>query len=402
MNDKPRFAVISPLINKSQGTERCVAELIERLASDCEIHLYSTTAEDVELSRITWHRIPRLPGPHLTGYLFFFLANQLQRLWDRLFKRLDFDLVFSPGINCFNSDVIWVHIVFAVFRERMKEYLDLRKTPLWFWPRLIHRRLSYGCFAALERIIYKNENSVLVAPSQRVANELALTFGRANNLFVVYHGADSRKFSAERREQSRGEARRALQLSEEDFVLLLIGNDWKNKGLLCLAEAVRKVQEPHLRLIAVGDDDPAHYRLPLNRGHLPAQVRFLPCRPDVEFYYAAADAYVGPSMEDAFGLPPLEAMACGLPVIVSRRAGVSELITHGVDGFILEDPTDSEQLAELIRRIYQDVRLRQRLGAQAAETALRYTWERNYEGMKEVFDRCLKEKFRNDPVNEFR
>jgi len=49
--------------------------------------------------------------------------------------------------------------------------------------------------------------------------------------------------------------------------------------------------------------------------YLEGRVLFLPQRPDVEWYYAAADAYIGPSLEDSFALPPLEAMACGLSVI---------------------------------------------------------------------------------------
>jgi glycosyltransferase involved in cell wall biosynthesis len=106
-------------------------------------------------------------------------------------------------------------------------------------------------------------------------------------------------------------------------------------------------------------------------------VRFLPLRPDVEFYYAAADAYVGPSLEDAFALPPAEAMACGLPVIVSNQAGVCEIITDGVDGLVLKDPRGAGELAGLIRRVLQDVGLRHRLGERAVQSARRYTWDRN-------------------------
>jgi glycosyltransferase involved in cell wall biosynthesis len=66
---------------------------------------------------------------------------------------------------------------------------------------------------------------------------------------------------------------------------------------------------------------------------------FLPPSPNVLQFYAAADAYVGPSLEDAYGLPVLEAMACGLPVLASSRAGVSEIIDHEINGIILRDPT---------------------------------------------------------------
>jgi UDP-glucose:(heptosyl)LPS alpha-1,3-glucosyltransferase len=118
---------------------------------------------------------------------------------------------------------------------------------------------------------------------------------------------------------------------------------------------------------------------------------------EVESYYAAADLYAGPSLEDSFAIPPLEAMACGLPVIVSRQAGVSELLTHGVDGFILEDATDARQLAEFILTIYENPDLRQFLSVNAAATARYYTWQRNAEEMKSFFNECLREKRRKVP-----
>jgi UDP-glucose:(heptosyl)LPS alpha-1,3-glucosyltransferase len=124
-------------------------------------------------------------------------------------------------------------------------------------------------------------------------------------------------------------------------------------------------------------------------------VHFLPSRSDVEFYYAAADAYAGPSLEDAFALPIAEAMACGLPVIVSARAGASEIITNGVDGLILEDPTDSSALAAMIRRLYEDRDLRAVMGERAAETAQQYTWERNGRELTAIFEEILRRKSRS-------
>jgi glycosyltransferase involved in cell wall biosynthesis len=108
--------------------------------------------------------------------------------------------------------------------------------------------------------------------------------------------------------------------------------------------------------------------------------------------------YAGPSLEDSFAIPPLEAMACGLPAIVSRQAGVSELVTHGVDGFVLEDPTDSRQLAELIQRIYKSADLQRQMGLSAEATARQYTWQRNAEEMGKIFEECLREKRLNTPV----
>ena len=107
----------------------------------------------------------------------------------------------------------------------------------------------------------------------------------------------------------------------------------------------------------------------------------------METYYAASDAYVGPSLDDAFAQPPAEAMACGLPVITSRQNGGSEIITHSYDGLVLDDPADSTGLADMIRNLIADPVLRNRLGAAASETARRYTWDRNATQMRDFFER---------------
>jgi glycosyltransferase involved in cell wall biosynthesis len=126
------------------------------------------------------------------------------------------------------------------------------------------------------------------------------------------------------------------------------------------------------------------------------RVVFLPPRKDIEFYYAAADAYAGPSLQDAYGMPPAEAMACGLPVIVSEAAGVSEIVTNGVDGMILDDPKDASKLATMIRRLYEDQEFRDRLGVKAAETARQYTWERNGRELSAIFDEIVRRKGQAD------
>ena len=83
MKGKPRVAVVSPFFDKRHGTERRVVEWISHLADTFEIHVYSQSVEDLNLSKITWHRIPKLPGPHLFNYLWWFAANRFARAWDR-------------------------------------------------------------------------------------------------------------------------------------------------------------------------------------------------------------------------------------------------------------------------------------------------------------------------------
>lgn len=367
-----------------------MAEQVERLARDYEVHVYSNRVADVDLSGIIWHRVPALPGPHLFSYCWWVIANRLCRWWDGRFRGLAPALVYSPGINCFDADVISVHIVFAQFYRQARHALAFRVNAVRSWPRLLHRRIYYRLLICLEQLVYRGTRTVLTVVSAKVAHDLKC-YGRAESeLPVIVHGIDGEKFSMKTRGALRDGARRALGLKDRDFCLLLVGNDWKNKGLPCLLEAVGRLATPWVRLLVVGRDtlvDP--YRFDTARLRLEDCVTFLPPRPDVEFYYAAADLYVGPSLGDAFALPPLEAMACGVPVIVSRQAGVSEVITHGADGLVLEDPKDADVLASMIRDLYSDVALRQRLGKNASSTALKYTWDRNAEQLRAVIEEIL-------------
>ncbi len=81
-------------------------------------------------------------------------------------------------------------------------------------------------------------------------------------------------------------------------------------------------------------------------------------------------------------------MASGLPVITSRKNGGAEIISHGSDGLILEDPEDVRTLAEYIHRLLDDVDFRCALGANAARTTEKFTWENNAAEMKALFEQA--------------
>ncbi len=400
MTGRHSIAIVSPFLDKRHGTERCVAEQAEQLAYryGYQVSIYSQTVDDVRLSPgdgcLTWRRVPGIPGPHLVRYVWWFIANHLRRWWDRRSSGFSHDLVYSPGINCLDADVISTHIVFARFYQQVRAELALRRNPTRFWPRLIHRQLYYRLIMWLERLIYTRKELSLAAISRKTAADLRRFYGPNQHPRVVYYGSEQERFNPAGRARLRLDARRALGLAEETFALLLIGNDWTKKGLICILQAVRRLDKPNLQILVVGQDDATPYQSELAERHLREQVKFLPLRPDVEYYYAAADSYVGPSLEDAFALPVLEAMACGLPVVVSSQAGVSEIVSDGVDGLILKKPTDAEELAGLIWLLYEDSDFRQRLGENAARTAQQYTWQRNGAEMHAFFQEVLRRKAR--------
>lgn len=275
-----------------------------------------------------------------------------------------------------DADAIIVHIVFYEFYQRVCSELRLNHLPILAWPRTLHRKLYYRLMMVLERRIYRNPRVRLAAVSQLVANKLLNHFQRAD-VAVIPNGVDTARFFPTARLDRRSEARKSLGLNDTHFILLLIGNDWKNEGLDQLLRAMTLLRELPFHLLVVGNDDPRLYHSVLRESCLQDRVCFQPTRPDVLFFYAASDAYVGPSREDAFGLPVLEAMACGLPVIASARAGASEVIEDGRTGLILRQPENREKVATLLRRLFRDKALQQELGNTAAQAAKGFSGETN-------------------------
>ena len=382
-----RLAVVSPFVDRRHGTERCLAEQLERFAAqpDAEIHLYAQRVADLaavvrypetSAGHITWHKVPRLPGPHLLGYVWWFVANHFQRWWDTRFRGLKLDLTYSPGINAINADAVTIHVLFTEFYRRVRPHLRLRDASVSLWPVVVHRLLYYRLICLLEQRIYPCKNTSLTTISRRSAG-CVRSFFKRDDVTVICYGVDTRTFHPRARLERRQSARNLLHIRAADCCLLLIGNDWKSKGLDTLLRSISACPEIDFRLLVVGSDDPRVHAEMIRVLHLDSKVQFCGSSSDVMQFYAAADVYASPSREDAFALPPIEAMACGLPVITSSNNGGSQIITEGADGFVMADAEDSIALANRLRRLAQDQDLRNRIGENAARTAQEYTWDRN-------------------------
>jgi len=386
-----RIAVVSPFLDRQHGTERCIVEQIEYFLRQpgCEIHIYAQSIRDLQVVRsggssalqaapgtAIWHRIPTVPGPHLLNFLWWYFANQALRWFHRKYCGLRFDLVFSPGINCADAGAIVVHIVFHEFFRLVHSDLRLRNAPLSSWPVLLHRLLYYRLIMALENRIYRNLRVRLAAVSQLTSTELSRHFSR-NDVTVIPNAVDLAHLNLPERLRRREQARLNLQIPEAAFVLLLIGNDWKKKGLTPLLNAIAALPDIPIRLLVVGRDDRTQFLEQIRQLHLEGRVLFLEPSSDIMQFYAAADVYTGPSLHDSFALPPIEAMAAGLPVVTTVTNGGSQIITEGKDGFVLNDAQDSAALSQVISRLYGHSDLRRSVGEQASRTAQSYSWERN-------------------------
>jgi UDP-glucose:(heptosyl)LPS alpha-1,3-glucosyltransferase len=404
--DKLRIAVVSPFLDRRHGTERCVFEQVVRLARDrnWEVHVYAQRIEDLETMRfpaggtrqpqagaIFWHRVWAIRGPHLLRFLWWFVANRFARWRDKRSDGLHIDLVYSPGINCWDSDAICVHACFSALEERSRNAPSARSTGFLSLVRRLHRRLYYSLVAYLEKRLYARRSTVLATVSRRTARELERRFGRTD-VRVIPNAVDSAVFHPAARLTRRPEARPRFGYVNDDFVVLLIGNDWRMKGLSVLLEAAAGCRELPLRLLVAGEDDPNGFVRRASQLGIGERVRFAVPSDDVILFYAAADAYVAPSLEDSFNLPVLEAMACGLPVAVSIRAGVSEWIEDGVSGVLLQTPEDPSELSAALRRLIQDPARRTQLGERAAGTAKTLSWERNVSELSTWLESCARAK----------
>jgi len=395
-----RLAVVSPFVDRRHGTERAVAELLECLAEhyECEVHLYAQRVADLRVSlpvtgadaaktacqagagRIYWHRVPALPGPHVVQFLGWMFLNSLCRRRDAWLGRVSCDVLLSPGINCLHPDVVIAHALFHRLRDLAKEAGGQPRVGVL---RRWHRRLYYGLLVALERHVYGDKCTAIAAVSGRLA-ELLNHYCHRQDVLVAPNGVNPVEFCPEKRLARREAARRTRGFREQECVLLLIGNDWRTKGLPVVLAAMASVPQLPLRLLVVGNDAPEYFQELAAQLGLRERCQWEAPRPEVLDFYAAADVYVSPSREDSFGLPVAEAMACGLPVITSRFAGVAEFMRHGVDGLVLENPQDAPLLGQLLAQLAADAALRRNIGAAAARTAASLTWGRQASAIWEL------------------
>jgi glycosyltransferase involved in cell wall biosynthesis len=108
---------------------------------------------------------------------------------------------------------------------------------------------------------------------------------------------------------------------------------------------------------------------------------------ELEGLYALAAAVVFASLYEGFGLPVLEAMARGVPVVTSDRSSLPEVAG---DAALLVDPTDVDAIRSAIERVLGDERERERLRAAGRARAAEYTWERTADATAAVYERALR------------
>jgi glycosyltransferase involved in cell wall biosynthesis len=218
----------------------------------------------------------------------------------------------------------------------------------------------------IERTLYEYEEADRIIVTSGFVKRTFVERGiDAGKIVVVPYGVDAHD-TATRTEKPapRGSGRVPR--------VLFVGGCSLRKGIPYLVEAFRRVDaRAELRLVG-RTNDPLFRRI----GGLPHSVEAVGPKTGAALAaeYAAADVFVLPSVEDGWGLVTNEAMAAGLPVIVSDHAGSAEIVRDGVNGFVVP-ARDVDALAERMNALLADAELRARMGAAARETAVSRTWD---------------------------
>jgi UDP-glucose:(heptosyl)LPS alpha-1,3-glucosyltransferase len=180
-------------------------------------------------------------------------------------------------------------------------------------------------------------------------------------------------------------ARRALAVHGND-VALFVGHEFDKKGLKELLAAIR-LMDPDVTLLVVGGrfESLAQYERLCETLGISGRVKFLGSQIDAATVFPIADVFVLPSHSETFGLVSLEAMACGVPVVMTPVGGASELIDEGANGFIVS--FQPEDIARGIRSVLDGPRAL--LRAEALETARTYSWGLAAEKYVDLAQRCV-------------
>lgn len=358
-----RIAVISRVFCRAGGgAESYSVALVEQMAARHEMHVFAQQS-DQPVPGAHYHRVFCLSQkPRWVNQLLFAVATWWQ-------TRRGFDVVHSHE-NTWHGQVQTVHVRptrFNLFQGRKGWRRLLRWLKVWTSPRLL-------TYVGLESARFATQpGRQIVAASDSLRTECLLAYPRcAAMLSVVTPGTVLPQQGIDPQA-----ARHQLGLSPEGNLLLFVANDYARKGLDALLGALTRLP-PDTSLAVAGNLRlaPRYRQLAADLG-LAQRVYFLGSVRDLSMAYRAADCLVHPTLEDSFAMVVLEAMAHGLPVIVSgpKHCGISAHLTHGQQALLLDDPHNAVALAALIDSVLQQPALADTLREHALAFARQHSWE---------------------------
>jgi glycosyltransferase involved in cell wall biosynthesis len=259
------------------------------------------------------------------------------------------------------------------------------------FPQYLPSRVAHAYARAAIGLAARRATRVMTVSESSKRDILHFVDAEPGKIDVIYNAFDER-FGIEPREEEVVRVRERYQLHDE-FVLYA-GNVKPHKNLERLIQAFNLVRErglSHLKLVIIGDEVSKYsaLRRAVHRHRLHKYVRFLGYMPEetLAVMYRLAGVFVFPSLYEGFGLPPLEAMASGTPVVISN---VSSLPEVAGDAAVLVDPYDPDAIAAGIARVLTDETLRRDLRVKGLARARQFSWEASIRRVREIYCEAAK------------
>ena len=264
----------------------------------------------------------------------------------RVIRERAFDLVQSheriPGCNVFRAGD-GVHAAWlarrAVFDGRWSRWARAFSP----WHRYILR--------AEARMFRHPGLKAVICISRMVRDDIVRHYGTdPAKLHVIYNGLDLDEFHPDLAARHRDEVRRQQGADAATPVFVYVGSGYARKGVATLIAAAAGMRETAAQFWIIGKDKNLdRYRRLAEKTGVAARFRFLGGQREVRPFLAAADAFVLPTIYEPLSNAVLEALACGLPALVTRSCGAAELVTPGESGYVF-DAGDATALAAYLDR----------------------------------------------------
>ena len=296
----------------------------------------------------------------------------------RSLMRAGYDIVHSQMSGCV-GDVEVIHVTPIRYRRLFGRHF-FKRVLAWL-------QLSNIAYLKMEAAsVRAKPGRHVVAVSHWLRDRLMDAYGPQLKIEVIPPGATKVVMDIANRQRIRAE----LGWAESDIGVLLVARNPLRKGFEAVLEALASLPE-HFRLMVVGTDPDVQEYMSQHHKTLASRVSLIAPTASVTPYYQAADVYVHPTLMDSFGMAPLEAMAHGLPVIVSssQYCGFSQYVTHMHDAWVLEDPKNAGEIAKGIYELGTSTSLRAHLLLHSDALVKKLSWEQVAEQYEALYADCL-------------
>src|SRR5829696_3140339 len=269
---------------------------------------------------------------------------------------------------------------------RCKSVVTIHDCIHLMFPQYLPNKFAYGYARASISLAARHATRVMTVSESSKRDILRFVDTTPEKIDVIYNAYDER-FAIDPREEDVVRVVERYQLQTE--LVLYAGNVKPHKNLERLIEAfylVRKRGLDHLKLVLIGDEISryAALRRAVHQHQLHKYVRFLGYMPEetLAVMYRLAGVFVFPSLYEGFGLPPLEAMASGTPVVTSNVSSLPEVTG---DAAILVDPHDVGAIEYGMRRVLTDPALAAEMRAKGLIRARHFSWAQSVRRVREIY-----------------